>query len=80
MKTFYATCAGKAGHNEDITFELEIKAGSPLGALRKCFKLGFDVLDIREHKSKMPPQKRSLFQYLDEKDMEVDNENILEDK
>jgi len=70
MKTFYATCAGKAGHNEDITFELEVKARSPLGALRKCFKLGFDVLDIREHEEEVPH----------EKDMEMVEENILEDK
>jgi hypothetical protein len=71
MKTFYATCAGKAGHNEDITFELEVKARSAIGALRKCFRLGFDVLDVRE-------EKEGLF--IDEKDMEMVEENVLEDK
>lgn len=80
MKTFYATCAGKAGHNEDITFELEVKARSALGALRKCFRLGFDVLDIRDHKEKIPLEERELFKYLDEEDMEMVEENVLEDK
>ena len=70
MKTFYVTCAGKAGHNEDITFDLEVKANSSLGALRKCFRLGFDALDVRE--------EREIF--TNEKDMEMVEENVLEDK
>lgn len=70
MKTFYATCAGKAGHNEDITFELEVKARSALGALRKCFRLGFDVLDIKEREGEIPH----------EKDMEMVEKNVLKDK